>query len=119
MASNIVGRITQVLGAVVDVQFPGELPFIQNALTTKMGEGATLVLEVAQQLGERGTGVDFVIDDEDVAHGDSYAVRASGISVVLAASGVRGRHSVNVDPLPRVEVTVRSPPMTTASSRAM
>ena len=33
MASNIVGRVTQVLGAVVDVQFPGELPFIQNALT--------------------------------------------------------------------------------------
>ncbi len=52
MASNIVGRVTQVLGAVVDVQFDGELPFIQNALLTKM-PGYTLVLEVAQELGER------------------------------------------------------------------
>src|SRR5471030_1401569 len=52
MASNIVGRVTQVLGAVVDVQFDGELPFIQNALTSKI-ENRTLVLEVAQQLGER------------------------------------------------------------------
>src|ERR1700722_18328385 len=52
MASNIVGRVTQVLGAVVDVQFDGELPYIQNALLCKT-EDRTLVLEVAQELGER------------------------------------------------------------------
>jgi F-type H+/Na+-transporting ATPase subunit beta len=52
MSSNNVGRVTQVLGAVVDVQFEGELPFIQNALTTTVG-GNKLVLEVAQELGER------------------------------------------------------------------
>ncbi len=52
MAKNIVGRVTQVLGAVVDVQFDGELPFIQNALTTTIDD-RTLVLEVAQELGER------------------------------------------------------------------
>ena len=52
MASNNVGRVTQVLGAVVDVQFEGELPFIQNALTTKMRDH-TMVLEVAQELGEK------------------------------------------------------------------
>ncbi|HTI02396.1 MAG TPA: F0F1 ATP synthase subunit beta [Acidisoma sp.] len=51
MANNSVGRVTQVLGAVVDVQFEGELPFIYNALTTKIGD-RTLVLEVAQELGE-------------------------------------------------------------------
>jgi F-type H+-transporting ATPase subunit beta len=53
MASNVVGRVTQVLGAVVDVQFDGELPFIQNALHTKMLQDRTLVLEVAQELGEK------------------------------------------------------------------
>ncbi len=52
MASNNVGRVTQVLGAVVDVQFDGDLPFIQNALNTNIGE-RLLVLEVAQELGER------------------------------------------------------------------
>ena len=52
MASNNVGRVSQVLGAVVDVQFEGELPFIQSALTCRNGDN-TLVLEVAQELGER------------------------------------------------------------------
>jgi len=52
MAKNNVGRVTQVLGAVVDVQFEGDLPFILNALTTK-NNNADLVLEVAQELGER------------------------------------------------------------------
>ncbi len=52
MAKNNVGRITQVLGAVIDVQFEGDLPFIQNALTTKLGDH-TLVMEVAQELGEK------------------------------------------------------------------
>jgi F-type H+-transporting ATPase subunit beta len=51
MASNNVGRITQVLGAVVDVQFPGELPAIMNALHCRLGD-RTLVLETAQHLGE-------------------------------------------------------------------
>ena len=52
MAKNNVGLVTQVLGAVVDVQFEGDLPYIQNALTVRNGDN-TLVLEVAQELGER------------------------------------------------------------------
>ncbi|RIK97820.1 MAG: F0F1 ATP synthase subunit beta [Proteobacteria bacterium] len=49
--ANQVGRITQVIGAVVDVQFDGHLPAILNALETKNGDHR-LVLEVAQHLGE-------------------------------------------------------------------
>ena len=49
--SNSVGRITQVIGAVVDVQFDGELPAILNAIETD-NHGNRLVLEVAQHLGE-------------------------------------------------------------------
>ena len=52
MATNSVGRVTQVLGAVVDVQFEGELPFMQNALHSRLRD-KTLVLEVAQELGEK------------------------------------------------------------------
>ncbi len=48
---NTTGRIQQVTGAVVDVQFDGELPAILTALTTQ-NEGNTLVLEVAQHLGQ-------------------------------------------------------------------
>ncbi len=49
--ANAVGKITQVIGAVVDVQFSGELPQILNALETT-NDGKRLVLEVAQHLGE-------------------------------------------------------------------
>ena len=49
--AKAVGKITQVIGAVVDVQFEGELPEILNALHTE-NQGKTLVLEVAQHLGE-------------------------------------------------------------------
>jgi len=52
MAKNIVGKITQVLGAVVDVQFDGDLPAILNALHAQ-NQGKRLVLEVAQHLGEK------------------------------------------------------------------
>ena len=46
------GKIAQVIGAVVDVHFDGDLPEILNALETDNG-GDRLVLEVAQHLGER------------------------------------------------------------------
>src|SRR5829696_8127454 len=49
--SNLVGRVAQVIGAVVDVAFEGELPPILAALETDNG-GNRLVLEVAQHLGE-------------------------------------------------------------------
>ena len=51
MARNSIGTITQVIGAVVDVRFDGELPEILTALHIDQGD-RTLVLEVAQQLGE-------------------------------------------------------------------
>ena len=50
-ASNLTGRVAQVIGAVVDVAFDGELPPILSALETD-NNGNRLVLEVAQHLGE-------------------------------------------------------------------
>ena len=51
MTTENVGRVTQVVGPVVDVHFPGELPEILNALHVDRDDGR-LVLEVAQHLGE-------------------------------------------------------------------
>jgi F-type H+-transporting ATPase subunit beta len=51
MAKNNVGTISQVLGAVVDVKFEGDLPAILNALEVD-NKGKRLVLEVAQHIGE-------------------------------------------------------------------
>jgi F-type H+-transporting ATPase subunit beta len=49
--AKAIGKVTQVIGAVVDVQFEDELPAILNALETE-NNGKRLVLEVAQHLGE-------------------------------------------------------------------
>ena len=49
--ANAQGKITQVIGAVVDVQFDDHLPEILNALNTD-NNGKKLVLEVSQHLGE-------------------------------------------------------------------
>ncbi|MBB4121395.1 F0F1 ATP synthase subunit beta [Martelella radicis] len=51
MAEASIGKVTQIIGAVVDVAFDGELPPIMNALETD-NHGNRLVLEVAQHLGE-------------------------------------------------------------------
>ena len=51
MANNLTGKISQVLGAVVDVSFEDELPAIMNALKVD-NNGNKLILEVAQHLGE-------------------------------------------------------------------
>jgi F-type H+/Na+-transporting ATPase subunit beta len=51
MANNLTGKISQVLGAVVDVEFDGELPSIMNALELD-NNGTRLLLEVALHLGE-------------------------------------------------------------------
>src|SRR3546814_17734168 len=51
MAVNLVGKVTQVMGPVVDVQFSGDLPPILNALETS-NNGKRLVLEVGHHLGQ-------------------------------------------------------------------
>jgi len=49
--SKATGKISQIIGAVVDVEFVGDLPTILNALETD-NQGNRLVLEVAQHLGQ-------------------------------------------------------------------
>ena len=89
MASNIVGRVTQVMGAVVDVQFEGELPFIQNALHTKLQEH-TLVLEVAQELGER-TVRTIAMDSTDGLVRGQEVVDTGGPITMPVGPGTLGR----------------------------
>ena len=52
MAKGAKGQVVQVIGTVVDIEFPpDELPFIYNALNVAMPDGSTLVVEVQQHLG--------------------------------------------------------------------
>ena len=53
MADRNVGKITQIIGAVLDVKFQeGQLPEINDAIEITRKEGGKLVIEVAQHLGD-------------------------------------------------------------------
>jgi len=80
MASNNVGRITQVMGAVVDVQFDGELPNILNALHVQ-NQGKTLVLEVAQHLGEQSCRTIAMDSTEGLVRGQEAVDTGAPISM--------------------------------------
>jgi len=80
MATNSVGRVSQVLGAVVDVQFEGELPYILNALSTKIGDRA-LTLEVAQELGERTVRCIAMDSTDGMTRGQEVADTGAAIRV--------------------------------------
>src|SRR4051812_11342645 len=78
--ANQTGRITQVIGAVVDVQFDGHLPAILNALETT-NNGNRLVLEVAQHLGENTVRTIAMDLTEGLVRGAEVIDTGSSISV--------------------------------------
>ncbi len=80
MASNKVGKIRQVMGAVVDVQFDGHLPEILNALETT-NQGQRLVLEVAQHLGENTVRTVAMDSSEGLVRGQEVTDMGAPISV--------------------------------------
>src|SRR5262249_25156380 len=88
MATKI-GRITQVIGAVVDVQFDGHLPPILNALETD-NHGKRLVLEVAQHLGESTVRTVAMDTSEGLVRGREVTDTGSPITVPVG-DGPLGR----------------------------
>jgi len=88
-AANQVGRITQVIGAVVDVEFDGELPAILNALETT-NQGNRLVLEVAQHLGESTVRTIAMDTSEGLVRGQEVKNLGAPISVPVG-EGLLGR----------------------------
>src|SRR5882762_3948633 len=87
--ANQTGRITQVIGAVVDVQFEGELPAILNALETK-NQGNRLVLEVAQHLGESTVRTIAMDTSEGLVRGQEVTDTGKPIAVPVG-DGTLGR----------------------------
>ncbi|MCH9012902.1 MAG: F0F1 ATP synthase subunit beta [Proteobacteria bacterium] len=80
MAKNLVGKVTQVLGAVIDVHFDGDLPAILNALETD-NHGNRLVLEVAQHLGENTVRTIAMDSTEGMVRGQEVVDTGSPITM--------------------------------------
>lgn len=80
MQNGKTGTISQVIGAVVDVSFPGPLPAILNALEVE-NQGNTLVLEVAKHLGENSVRTIALDSTEGLVRGQPVIDTGSPISV--------------------------------------
>jgi F-type H+-transporting ATPase subunit beta len=80
------GRLSQIIGAVVDVEFDGELPAILNALETtntdaKTGKKVRLVFEVAQHLGENAVRAIAMDTTEGLVRGQEVTDTGKPITV--------------------------------------
>ena len=80
MANKKAGKISQVMGAVVDVKFDGDLPPILNALHVD-NNGQRLVLEVAQHLGENAVRTIAMDTTEGLRRGQEVIDTGDAISV--------------------------------------
>jgi F-type H+-transporting ATPase subunit beta len=85
MAKKAVGKITQVIGAVVDVQFEDNLPAILNALECD-NNGNRLVLEVAQHLGENTVRTVAMDATEGLVRGDKVTDTGDTIQVPVGTA---------------------------------
>src|SRR5882724_3344500 len=96
------GKIVQVIGPVVDIEFPGELPGIYNALTlefTVSGQQTKLTLEVQQHLGDNWVRAVAMSSTEGLKRG--YEVTDTGAPISMpVGEAVMGRvFNVTGDPV--------------------
>src|SRR5256712_13828046 len=91
MPKGTKGNVVQVIGTVVDVEFPAEaLPDIYNALELSMGDGKKLVLEVQQHLGNNWVRT-LTMDTTDGLRRGSPAVDTGAPIAVPVGQAALGR----------------------------
>jgi F-type H+/Na+-transporting ATPase subunit beta len=96
--ANAKGKITQVIGAVVDVQFDDALPAILNSLTTE-NNGKKLVLEVAQHLGENTVRTIAMDATEGLVRGAAVTDTGAPIQVPVGKATLGRILNVTGDPV--------------------
>src|ERR671921_2517149 len=94
-----IGKVKQIIGAVVDVQFQGSLPEIFNALEIKRDNGDTLVLEVQNHLGEDSVRTIAMDGTEGLVRGVDVVDTGAPIAMPTG-EGIKGRlFNVTGDPI--------------------
>ncbi len=98
MADASVGKVSQVIGAVVDVSFDGDLPAIMNALETD-NNGIRVVLEVAQHLGENTVRTIAMEATEGLVRGQAVTDLGEPIAVPVGNATLGRIINVTGDPI--------------------
>jgi F-type H+-transporting ATPase subunit beta len=111
--THVTGKVVQVIGAVVDVAFPaGQLPDLLDAIEVTRADGTTIVLEIAQHLGNNWVRC-VAMDSTDGLGRGAPAVSTGGPISVPVGEATLGRlfnvlgHAI--DNVGEVNTTLRSP----------
>lgn len=104
-----VGKIKQIIGAVIDVAFPhGHLPEIYNALEVTREDGSMLLLECQQHLGEDGVRTVAMDSTDGLVRGMDVTDRGEFIKMPIGEE-IRGRLfnviGETIDGLPQLKLT--------------
>ena len=102
MAENNIGKITQVIGAVIDIKFTdGNLPEINSAINIKTNDGGKLVVEVAQHLGDDVVRCIAMGPTDGLVRGMDAEATGAPISVPVGEQTLGRMFNVLGDPIDR------------------
>ncbi len=104
MAENNIGKITQIIGAVLDIKFAeGNLPEINDAITVKQNNGKDLTVEVAQHLGDDTVRCIAMGSTDGLVRGMEAKATGSPISVPVGESTLGRIFNVLGEPIDEIE----------------
>jgi len=113
VADNNTGKITQIIGAVLDVKFAeGQLPEINEAISVDRGDGSILIVEVAQHLGDDTVRCIAMGPTDGLVRGMDAVATGNPISVPVGENTLGRIFNVLGDPIdnkPAPEVEKRLP----------
>lgn len=97
------GKIVQVIGTVVDVEFEDQLPALYNAIRTKTSDGKELILETAQHLGANKVRAISMGSTDGLQRGAEVEDTDSPITVPVGEEVIGRMYNVLGDPIDEVE----------------
>ena len=104
MAGNNIGKITQIISAVLDIKFQeGNLPEINEAINVPLKDGGKLVVEVAQHLGDDTVRCIALGPTDGLVRGMDAIATGAPISVPVGENTLGRRFNVLGDPIDEIE----------------
>jgi len=103
MAKANIGKITQIVGAVLDIKFTGVLPEINEAIDITRKDGSRLVVEVAQHLGDDTVRCIAIGPTDGLVRGMEAAATGASISVPVGENTLGRMFNVMGEPIDEIE----------------
>ncbi len=98
--SQATGKVSQVIGAVVDAEFPaGELPQLLDAVIVEREDGGHVVMEVQQEMGDNAVRCIAMDSSDGIRRGDQVKATGASISVPVGAETLGRMFNVIGDPI--------------------